>query len=211
MGVTPQNEIRWRNQITWTVVSISHHDFAIMGCDPLLDHTWASKPYMFFWNKKRKKKNIGYSFWFFQNNTLALSVPMYKSYPPTTTTTTTTTRVASCKNTDSIAVVPGQISAPKSYGKSCKIYRTFEVTLMFSSLLLAWSPPPPPFSSRQTRRCTSVSLSSNSLKCDIIYLKLLCKVFPHLANSIPLEDAVLFAGTTIAADFPLRRPQGFLL
>ena len=33
-GVTPQNEIRWRNQITWTVVSISHFDFG-MGCDPL--------------------------------------------------------------------------------------------------------------------------------------------------------------------------------
>ncbi len=34
-GVTPQNEIRWQNQITWTVVSVSHYDFRT-GCDPPL-------------------------------------------------------------------------------------------------------------------------------------------------------------------------------
>ena len=31
-GDTPQNEIRWRNQITWTVVSISQYNFRT-GCD----------------------------------------------------------------------------------------------------------------------------------------------------------------------------------
>ena len=40
-GVTPQNEIRWRNQITWTEVSISNHDFG-MGCDPPLLTTLTS-------------------------------------------------------------------------------------------------------------------------------------------------------------------------
>ncbi len=40
-GVTPQNEIRWRNQITWIVVLISHYDFE-MGCDPLPLHLMGS-------------------------------------------------------------------------------------------------------------------------------------------------------------------------
>ncbi len=35
-GVTPQNEIRWQNQITLTVVSISNN--FRMGCDPPIDY-----------------------------------------------------------------------------------------------------------------------------------------------------------------------------
>ncbi len=53
------------------------------GVTPLLDHTWASKPYMGFWKKEKRKKEK------YVVLLLIFSKPCIKVIPPPTTATTT--------------------------------------------------------------------------------------------------------------------------